>query len=241
MKDIINVSDLSFSYGSYWVLRRLDFYLRQGEFLAVLGANGTGKSSFLKILLGELQADQGNIQLFGQDIKEFKDYRRIGYVAQNSISLCSNFPAKVQEIVGLGLYGTSSQNKKQKIMQALQTVGMQDYANSLIGNLSGGQKQRVMLAKALISDCDLLILDEPTTGVDRQTTEHIYQILKDKTTTQSKTVLIVTHDQERAAEYCSRIICLGGGCFLNLTKEQILLEQKIHHKHEHIEDNNGNI
>ncbi|HHW89507.1 MAG TPA: metal ABC transporter ATP-binding protein [Clostridiales bacterium] len=241
MEDIIKVNDLYFSYGTHPVLRRLDFYLRQGEFVAILGSNGSGKSTLLKILLGQLQADQGCIELFGQDIKRFKDYNRIGYVAQNSISLCSNFPAKVIEIVGLGLYGSPFKNKKQQALQALEAVGMQDYAHSLIGKLSGGQKQRVMLAKALASNCDLLILDEPTTGVDSQTTEHIYQILKDKTTQQGKTVLIVTHDQECAARYCSRILCLGAGSLLYLTKEQVLLEQKYKHKHTETEDGNGDI
>lgn len=240
MQEIIKVQNLSFSYGSKPVLRRLDFYLEKGEFLAVLGSNGAGKSTFIKILLGELIADQGEIKLFGQDIKDFKDYRRIGYVAQNSASLCSNFPAKVIEIVGLGLYGKPVVDKKQRIMQALKTVEMQDYAHNLIGNLSGGQKQRVMLAKAIVSDPDLLILDEPTAGVDRQTTDQIYKILKQKTQ-EGKTALIVTHDQERVAEYCSRILCLGGGCFLRLTKEQVLLERKYKHKHEDIGDVNGNI
>ncbi|NLC16288.1 MAG: ATP-binding cassette domain-containing protein, partial [Clostridiales bacterium] len=80
MEDIVKVSNLYFSYGTHTVLRRLDFYLRQGEFVAILGSNGAGKSTFLKILLGQLQADQGQIELFGQDIKRFKDYNRIGYV-----------------------------------------------------------------------------------------------------------------------------------------------------------------
>ncbi|HEY8443669.1 MAG TPA: metal ABC transporter ATP-binding protein [Clostridia bacterium] len=241
MENIIEVNNLYFSYGSVPVLRRLDFYLKKGEFLAVLGSNGAGKSTFIKILLGELQPDQGEIKLFGQDIKSFKDYCKIGYVAQNSASLCANFPAKVSEIVGLGLYGVPAQNKKQKIAQALETVGMLEYANSLIGNLSGGQKQRVMLAKALVGGGELLILDEPTSGVDRQTTNNIYQILKDKTVNEGKTIMIVTHDQERAAEYCSRIVCLGGGCFMRLTKEQVLLERKYKHKHEELEDADGNI
>lgn len=239
MENIIEVTNLNFSYDSRPILRRLDFYLDKGEFLAVLGSNGAGKSTFIKVLLGELQA-QGEIKLFGQNINDFKDYRKIGYVAQNSVSLCANFPAKVYEIVGLGLYGLSVPNKKQRILDALKTVGMQDYANSLIGSLSGGQKQRVMLAKALVSDAELLILDEPTAGVDNQTTRRIYQILKDKTQ-EGKTVLIVTHDQERAVEYCSRILCLGGGCFMHLSKEQVELERKYKHKHKQIEDGNGNI
>jgi zinc transport system ATP-binding protein len=239
MENIIEVTNLNFSYDSRPVLRRLDFYLGKGEFLAVLGSNGAGKSTFIKILLGELQA-QGEIKLFGQNIRDFKDYRRIGYVAQNSVSLCAGFPAKVYEIVGLGLYGQFVPNKKQRIFSALETVGLQDCADSLIGSLSGGQKQRAMLAKALAGESDLLILDEPAAGVDNQTTRRIYQILKEKTQ-EGKTVMIVTHDQERAAEFCSRIICLGGGRFMHLTKEQIQIERKYKHKHEQLEDVNGNI
>ncbi|HEY8390141.1 MAG TPA: metal ABC transporter ATP-binding protein [Clostridia bacterium] len=243
---VIQVNNLNFSYGTQRVLKNLDFYANRGEFVGVIGSNGSGKSTFVKLLLDELKSDSGEIYLFGQDIKKFKDFKRIGYVAQNSISLGNNFPATVLEIVKLGLYSKYGflkfgKNAKQKAMQALELVGMQNYANRLITNLSGGQKQRVMLAKALAGDCDLLILDEPTTGIDRATSSEIYEILKQKCKEQNITVLMVTHDSERASKYCSRILCLGKGNFLELTKEQLELELKYHHKHADNGEDDGNI
>ena len=243
-QNIIQVNNLSFSYGTQKVLKGLDFYIRKGEFVGLIGSNGSGKSTFIKLLLDELKSDFGEIQLFGQDIKKFKDYRRIGYVAQNSIELGSNFPASVLEIVKLGTYskyGFLKFGAKNKALQALEWVGMQKYANRLISNLSGGQKQRVMLAKALVSDCDLLILDEPTTGVDRKTSAQIYELLKQKAIQQKTAVLMVTHDSEHASKYCSRILCLGLGNFLELTKEQLELELRYHHKHIDEGEDNGNI
>ena len=245
MKNIIQVNNLSFSYANQKVLKNLDFYIEKGEFVGLIGSNGSGKSTFIKLLLNELEPDKGEIQLFEKDIKKFKDYKRIGYVAQNSIALGSSFPATVLEIVKLGAYNKHGFFKfgstTEQAMQALQYVGMQAYTKKLISNLSGGQKQRVMLAKALVSDCDLLILDEPTTGVDRKTSAQIYELLKQKAIQQKTAVLMVTHDSEHASKYCSRILCLGLGNFLELTKEQLELELRYHHKHIDEGEDNGNI
>lgn len=243
-QNIIQVSNLNFSYGSQKVLKNLDFYINRGEFVGLIGSNGSGKSTFVKLLLDKLKSDSGEIRLFGQEINKFREYRRIGYVAQNSISMSNNFPATVLEIVKLGTYNNCGFLKycsKTKAMQALEEVEMGQYADRLISNLSGGQKQRVMLAKALASDCELLILDEPTTGVDRTTSTHIYELLKKKCIEQNLTVLMVTHDSERASKYCSRILCLGSGNFLELTKEQLELELRYHHKHADDGEDNGNI
>ena len=163
-----------------------------------VGENGSGKSTFLKLLLGELEPDQGTVEIFGKKIgkADFKELK-IGYVPQNSISGNKDFPATVEEVMMTGLYRPfkkrlSRKACRQKITVALTELGMESFLKRRIGELSGGQQQRVMLARVLAADPGLLILDEPTVGVDSVSLEALAKVLQKKNE-EGLTILMVTH------------------------------------------------
>jgi len=251
MSKLIEVKNLCFGYGSERILNKINFSVRQGDFTAIIGSNGTGKSTLLKLLLGELTPEEGSISLLGEDIKSLNKWYKIGYVPQNSVSNGGGFPATALEIVKANLYsqiGFMNFPKKehtQKAIYALQLVGMENYAKSLIGNLSGGQRQRVMLARVLVNEPEIMLLDEPTTGVDVKSAEVLYELLSKLNNEKLLTIVMVTHDVARASLYVSRTLCLENGTMIELKPDQ--LNEELIHKHKHPEigsneeENNGDI
>ncbi len=237
MQKAIEVEGLSFGYTAEPILDGIGFSIMQGDFAALIGSNGTGKSTLLRLLLGELPPDKGTIRLLGEDISHFRGWSRLGYVPQNAAGSLSGFPANVLEIVRAGLYariGLLRPIKKEHTlaaMEALEQVGMQDYAREMIGNLSGGQQQRVMLARVLAASPSLMLLDEPTTGVDAVSTTSLYELLARLNKKNGLTVVMVTHDVARAAPYTSRTLCLEHGSMVELKRDQ--LERELFYKHTH--------
>jgi zinc transport system ATP-binding protein len=210
----IRASKLSFSYENQPVLHDLSFEVSAGDFVSLIGSNGAGKSTLLRLLLHELEPDSGMIELLGMPLSKFRDWYRIGYVSQNGISLAEGFPATAAEIVALGLYHEigplrfMNKSHRQRVQAALSLVEMADYANRGIGTLSGGQIQRVLIARALAGKSELLLLDEPTTGVDSAASTALYQLLAALCRDENLAVLMVTHDIERAEAYSNRTIGL---------------------------------
>src|SRR5258708_37475911 len=182
-KNIIEVSDVSFSYGHQEVLDHISLDVHLGDYLGIIGPNGGGKTTLLKIILGLLPNYSGSVKLFGTDIRHFKDWSKIGYVPQKATNFDVNFPATVEEIVAMGRYGRlglfrfPSKEDAKIVALAIENVGMSAFKHSLIGNLSGGQQQRVFIARALASDPEIIILDEPTVGVDSNTQREFYALL----------------------------------------------------------------
>lgn len=219
MMEAIAVKHLDFSYGSIQVLKQVDFTVLEGRFAVLLGQNGAGKSTLLKLLLGELLPEDGNgsIRLFGCDIRKFKNWQELSYVSQNGLAAYRNFPASVEEVVQANLYARigrfrfAGKREKELVHQALIQVGMEAYQKTFIGRLSGGQQQRILLARALVSSSRLLILDEPTSGMDEESTEKFYELLKRMNETQGLTVLMVTHDRKRLEAFADEIWLLEGG------------------------------
>lgn len=215
--NVIYISDLSFAYGDEKVLREVSLQVAQGEYAVLLGENGTGKSTFLKLLLGELKPQQGTICLFGSDTKKVFHADKIGYVPQNSISLNPFFPATVEEIVltnlysQLGWFRLPGKKQRQQAATALRLTGMEGYRKSRIGELSGGQQQRVMLARALVGNPKLLVLDEPTTGVDTASVKELYQTLERLNREEGVTILMVTHASVKECAGISRIYHMEEG------------------------------
>ncbi len=211
---IITIKDLCFGYENVSVLSHISLSVEHGDFVGIIGSNGAGKSTLLKLMLGLLKPDSGSIRLFDKEIAQFKEYYKIGYIPQNSSSLAAGFPATVEEIVKANLFAQIGflrfPTKKHKVLvqQALETVGMQDYAKRMIGELSGGQQQRVMLARVLINHPQILLLDEPTTGVDFKASEALYALLEKLNLESHITVMMVTHDIERISRLAKRVICI---------------------------------
>ncbi len=254
MASIIEIKHLFYRYEKDIVLDNINLSIPEGSFLAIVGPNGSGKSTLLKLILGLLKPQKGRIQLFGQEISKFKDWQKIGYVSQKANSFNTGFPATVFEVVASGLtksIGIFKFFKKEdaaKVDQALEAVGMEPFRRRNIGELSGGQQQRVFIARALVSDPKLLILDEPTVGVDAENVTTFYQMLSDLNRNRGITLLLVTHDIGTISDKVSHVACLNKHLhFHGETKEfeQMRLEEmsktyghEVHllshqHQHEH--------
>lgn len=237
MDTIMEVKALSFAYREVPVLERVNFTIYQGDFVSLIGSNGAGKSTLLKLLLGELAPDRGRILWFGQDIAQFRHWPAVGYVPQSGTSLAEGFPATVAEVVAMGLYSAigpvrlPGHRHRQKVMAALALVGMEDYAKRMVGRLSGGQMQRVLIARALAGDAPVLLLDEPTTGVDSASTQGLYELLRELNRQRKLTILMVTHDTARSTPFVTRTFCLEEGSLVELDKEQIAHEMQHRHRH----------
>jgi len=215
MQAIIEIKDLYYRYEKESVLEDITITVPDGAFLAIVGPNGSGKSTLLKLILGLLKLQRGNIVLFGQEINKFKDWQKIGYVSQKANSFNTGFPATVFEVVSsgltkkLGLFTFFKKEHRQRVIEALDAVGMKAFSHRNIGELSGGQQQRVFIARALVSEPKLLILDEPTVGVDVENVHSFYEMLGDLNSSRGITLLLVTHDIGTISDKVTHVACLN--------------------------------
>ncbi|MCK1998990.1 metal ABC transporter ATP-binding protein [Psychrobacillus psychrodurans] len=212
---LINLHNISYQYEQTKALTDIDLTIAEGDFLAIIGPNGSGKSTLLKIILGLLKPTKGEVLLFGKPVTQFKDKERIGYVSQKSNSFNTGFPATVTEVVrsGLvkktGLFHRYPANVDKLVKQALKSVGMDEFSMKNIGDLSGGQQQRVFIARALISNPNILILDEPTVGVDSKNVKSFYNMLSHLNREHNITIVLVTHDVDAVSKSISHVACLN--------------------------------
>lgn len=199
----VHVEDLTVSYHSRPVLWDIDFDVPPGVMAAIVGPNGAGKSTLVKSILGLVKPTAGHVTIFGRPYKAQR--RRVGYVPQRS-SVDWDFPTTALDVVTMGLYGhlgwlkRPGKSEYAKARNALEMVGMQDFADRQISQLSGGQQQRVFLARALIQQADIYFLDEPMAGVDATTERAIVDILR-TLRDQGKTVIVVHHDLQTVRSY----------------------------------------
>lgn len=221
MQSIIEINELSYRYEKDSVLENINISVPIGAFLAIVGPNGSGKSTLLKLILGLLKPQTGSIKLFGDPINRFKDWERIGYVSQKANSFNTGFPASVFEVVAsgltkkIGLLHFFKKEDKEKVLKAIDTVDMLKYRNRNIGELSGGQQQRVFIARALVSDPGLLILDEPTVGIDVQNVNSFYQMLAELNEKRKITLILVTHDIGTISDRVTHVACLNKQLFFH--------------------------
>lgn len=212
---LISVDAVDFGYGSTLVLCGISFEIKKGDFLALLGPNGSGKTTLIKLILGILPLTKGKIELFGQKIKEFSQWEKLGYVPQNATHIDSLFPACVKEVVAMGLLSGKSfprlVSKKDSILidQALEKVEMEDFKNKRIGELSGGQQQRIFIARAIVNQPQILFLDEPTTGVDATMQTHFYDMLNLLNKHHRITIVLITHDIGVVSKYVTKVACVN--------------------------------
>ncbi|MBI4318302.1 MAG: ABC transporter ATP-binding protein [Chloroflexi bacterium] len=197
---VVTLDQVSFRYNGELVLEKVSVDLKPGDFLGVIGPNGSGKTTLLRIILGLLKPQSGAVYLFGQKLSQFQHWEKVGYVPQLPGYRTLRFPVTVEEIVGMGRIGRFSfffsfgREDKQAIDEALQVVGMVEHRHRLISQLSGGQQQRVFIARALASRPSLLILDEPTVGVDIEMQGRFYELLRNLNRQRNLTILLVSHD-----------------------------------------------
>ncbi|MFP4974863.1 metal ABC transporter ATP-binding protein [Paenibacillus sp. CN-4] len=203
---IIDIKGLSFSYGTQKVITDLSLTVRERDFVGIIGSNGAGKTTLLKMIVGLLPAADGDIRLFGEPVRRFKDWERIGYVPQKN-AFNPLFPATVREVVLSGLFNNKnlirrvSRAHQRKCEDALEVMRIQEIAGKRVGQLSGGQQQRVFLARALINHPDLLILDEPTVGIDAETQAGFFDLITHMHAHHHMTFLMVSHDIEMIRNY----------------------------------------
>jgi zinc transport system ATP-binding protein len=202
---VIEIKDLTFAYEKDVVLEEINLTVEALDFLAIIGPNGGGKSTLLKLILGLLRPKKGTIRIFGEPPS--RQLSTIGYVPQNT-NVNTDFPIKVIEVVLMGHVGKKKplfgygKDEIACAMGALGQVGMQDFAQSKIGDLSGGQRQRVMIARALCAHPRILILDEPTSSIDIKGQKEIYELLK--VLNRTITVIVVSHDISIILEYANK-------------------------------------
>lgn len=206
------MNEVDFSYDAIPILKDVHLEIYEGEFIGMIGPNGGGKTTLLKLILGFLQPTKGIIQVFGEPAGMYtKHPGRIAYVPQ-SIRLDRDFPISVEEVVLSGLlshlpwYGRFRAVERKKAMEALEKTGVAAFAKVPFGTLSGGQAQRVLIARAIVSEPKLLLLDEPTASVDSKAEEDVYTILKELK--DDITILMVTHDLHTAIAQVERVLCV---------------------------------
>jgi zinc transport system ATP-binding protein len=208
---IIQVDQLNFSYDAQPILEDVNLSVRSGEFLAIIGPNGGGKTTLLRLLLGLLQPDSGRIAILGDPPKKAR--HRIGYVAQD-IHINREFPITALDVVlmgklapGWGRRHTIRRRDRIAAHDALEQMGMGAYCRHRIGELSGGQRQRVLIARALVTQPDLLFLDEPTASIDTAGQSEFYCLLRELN--RDITIVMVSHDLMVLSSFVKSVACVN--------------------------------
>lgn len=208
----IKVDELSFNYEGEPVLTGITFTVNPGEFVMLTGENGAAKTTLLRNILGLLKPTTGTVKISDKNAKGKE--LTVGYVPQQVASFNIGFPSTVLELVESGRYPRGrwfkrlDKRDKEHVKRALDSVGMWDMRHKKIGELSGGQKQRISLARVFAMDPDLFVLDEPTTGMDSESREEFYKLLKHNTEVHNKAILMVTHDHLELRPYIDKHIQL---------------------------------
>ena len=212
---VIEVEGVTISRSGERAIEDATFKVFKGDFVGVVGPNGGGKTTLIKATLGLLPRDAGAIRLFGTPVEQFRDWRRVAYVGQDSINFDQSFPLSVRELVSLGRVNGGNIGRRLTaedwghVDETLRFMGIDDLADKRIGQLSGGQKQRVFVAKAMARDPDVLFLDEPVAGVDPETQERFYMKLSNINAQRGVTILDVSHDLSSVFCRMNRVICVN--------------------------------
>jgi zinc transport system ATP-binding protein len=209
---IAELDDVTFGYTATPVVEDISLRIDPGEYAAIVGPNGSGKSTLMRLVLGLLEPDSGSARLFGEPAHRFDEGSRVGYVAQQA-NAAKEMPITVREVVKMGRfphvgYGLLSAEDWEIVDRALDVVGMSAFADRPVTQLSGGQRQRAFIARALAGEADLLVLDEPTVGVDAESVDAFYALLE-TLNDDGITVLLVEHDLRAVTDHAERVVCLN--------------------------------
>ncbi len=248
---IFEVKNLDFKVRGQSILSNISLEIFAGEYVAIIGPNGGGKTTLIRMLLGLDTPTGGVIKLFGKKLLNFKEWNKVGYVPQRASLVDANFPATVLDIVKMGrvskrgLFSRETQEDKLAVRDAMQKMDVLTLQDKMVGTLSGGQRQRVMIARALASSPRILILDEPNTGVDMVSQQRFYALLAKLNTEENITIVFITHDIGVIADDIGRLFTINQKAIIcNDPKKAMSCEDMsklygieahlIHnHKHEH--------
>lgn len=233
MNEAVRLEHISFSYGVADVVSDISLSVAEGDYIGVVGPNGSGKTTLIRIILGLLKPSHGEVFVYGESIRAFDSWEKIGYLPQKISAFNPTFPATVEEIVGLGLLSHKAfpkqitRSDKDLIDRALDRMAIPDLKYNLIGELSGGQQQRVFVARALVHNPRILILDEPTSALDPQARENFFEILTDLNKKENLTIFLITHDIGNIGRYASKLIYLDKRVIFYGNFEEFCLSKNI--------------
>lgn len=229
--NIIEIKNLNVWFGNNLVLDNINLTIDEKEFLGIIGPNGGGKTTLLKVMLGLIKPDEGEVLIFGKRPKLSR--QMIGYVPQYS-SFESGFPISVWDVVLMGrlgkkkLFGKLDDEDKDFVRDAISKVNLSGYENKIVGNLSGGEKQRVLIARALAINPKLLLLDEPTASIDSSLDHNFYDLLTQLN--KEKTIILISHDIGAISQNVKKIACMNRKLVFHNSKEvsKEMLEKTYH-------------
>jgi len=246
---IFDVKNLSFEVRGQKILSNISFEVYNGEYIAIIGPNGGGKTTLIRLLLGLEKPSAGEIKIFGKKLANFKEWYKIGYVPQRASLVDENFPATVEDIVKMGrtarrgIFANFSKEDKEYVKDAMVKMDILHLKDKMVGTLSGGQRQRVMIARALASSPEILILDEPNTGVDVKSQHRFYTLLKKLNREDNITILFITHDIGVIADDIGRLFTINQKATICNDPKKTLscedmselygIEAHLLHKHKH--------
>ena len=214
----VAVSNLTFGYDYRTVLKDISFRLNSGDFLAIIGNNGSGKSTLVKCILGINKVPSGRISLDDIDITEYHNFKNVGYVPQKFDEFNYEFPITVNEILQVSKYSKVTEDEK---LELLDKIGILEIQNENINNLSGGQLQRVFIVRSLMNNPKMLILDEPTVGVDQKNVEAFYKTVNELNK-EGITIILITHNINESNANFTHVLSLynGEGVFKEVVREE---------------------
>jgi zinc transport system ATP-binding protein len=231
---VLSVRDASVTFEGRPVLQQVRLDVAEGEIVALLGANGSGKSTLVRAAVGLVPLDEGRVELFGTPLTRFRAWRRLGYVPQHSRAV-AGVPATVQEVVMSGrlsrrpFAGLARTADHDAVTAAVARVGLVDRLRSPLAELSGGQQQRALIARALAGDADLLVMDEPTSGVDHESQESLAELLGGLVN-EGASVLLVAHELGPMRNLVDRVVVLGDGRVVSTGG----VDAAVHEEHEQV-------
>jgi zinc transport system ATP-binding protein len=212
---IIEVKDLTYSYNSKPVIDHISFDISEGSYVGIIGPNGGGKTTLLKLLLGLIQPDKGSIKILGHSVNDLRRKYQIGYVPQRVSQDNMQFPATVEEVVlsgripHLSLFEFYKAHDKTEVSKAMEIANVKKFRHKLLSDLSGGERQRVYVARALASEPKILLLDEPFVGIDLPNQQEFYSFLKVLNQEYGLTILFVSHDIDIISNEVTELLCLN--------------------------------
>jgi zinc transport system ATP-binding protein len=231
------LKDVGFSYGKNSVLDGVTADIPEGDYLGIIGPNGGGKTTLLKILLGLIKPTKGTVTFFGQPIASSPYRPKIGYVPQRALSLGESFPATVEEVIRSGrtplksFFAPFAAQDEKAIMRAVEATGVAYLLHRRMNNLSGGERQRVLIARALAAEPKVLILDEPTSAIDVQSQEAFYLFLKELRRKLKLTIIIVSHDMDIVSHEVDQVLCLNRHLVCHGPAQEVMPHAHLIHGH----------